>query len=66
LSRDEAAFSGIGLDRYVQLVVAVALTFGILYWARSVLEPLAFALFGMALVWPFQKAAEAECRSPPP
>ncbi len=40
---------------FVVFVVSTAL-----YLARVVLEPIAFALFGMALVWPFQKALEAK------
>jgi predicted PurR-regulated permease PerM len=61
---EEPGFSGVGLDRYLQLVLAASVTSVILYFARSVFEPIAFALFGMALVWPFQKAAEARMPKP--
>jgi predicted PurR-regulated permease PerM len=43
----------------VQLLLAVFLITAALYLARPLFEPIAFALFGMALVWPIQKALEA-------
>jgi AI-2 transport protein TqsA len=42
-----------------QIFFAAFVVSAALYLARVVLEPIAFALFGMALVWPFQKALEA-------
>jgi AI-2 transport protein TqsA len=48
------------LRRGFQIFFAVFLVSTALYLARVVLEPIAFALFGMALVWPFQKALEAK------
>jgi predicted PurR-regulated permease PerM len=56
--------NGVGLDRYVQVVWAVVLTSVALYLARSVFEPIAFALFCMALVWPFQRAVESRMPKP--
>lgn len=49
----------IALDRWVQILLATILVSVALYLARVVFEPIAFALFGMALLWPFQKALEA-------
>ena len=43
-----------------QMFFAIFLVSTALYLARVVLEPIAFALFGMALVWPFQKVLEAK------
>jgi AI-2 transport protein TqsA len=48
------------LDRFIRVALAVVLTSAALYFARAVLEPIAFALFGIALVWPFEKALEAK------
>ncbi len=45
--------------RDVQLLVAIFLVVAALYLARTLFEPIAFALFGIALVWPIQKALEA-------
>src|ERR1041384_3037609 len=53
-----------GLGRVIQILLAVILVSGALYLARAVIEPIAFALFGLALVWPFQKAAEARMPKP--
>jgi AI-2 transport protein TqsA len=50
--------------RVTQIVLAVILISGALYLARVVVEPIAFALFGIALVWPFQKTAEARMPKP--
>jgi predicted PurR-regulated permease PerM len=44
--------------RIVRILLATFLVSAALYFARVVFEPIAFALFGMALVWPFQKALE--------
>ncbi len=49
----------IALDRWVQIPLATILVSVALYLARVVFEPIAFALFGMALLWPLQKALEA-------
>jgi AI-2 transport protein TqsA len=48
-----------GLDRFAHVILAVVLASAALYFARPVLEPIAFALFGIALVWPFKQALEA-------
>jgi len=42
----------------------VILVSAALYFARVVFEPIAFALFGMALVWPFQQAIDARMPKP--
>lgn len=54
----------IALDRWVQILLATILVSVALYLARVVFEPIAFALFGMALLWPFQKALEARLPKP--
>jgi predicted PurR-regulated permease PerM len=46
-------------DRWVQILLGTFLIVVALYLARVVFEPIAFTLFAMALVWPFQKALEA-------
>jgi AI-2 transport protein TqsA len=63
LSKDELAASGIGRG-FVHVLFAAVLVSAALYFAHIVLEPIAFALFGMALVWPFQKALEARMPKP--
>lgn len=45
--------------RDVQILLAIVLVVTALYFARNLFEPIAFALFGIALVWPIQKALEA-------
>ncbi|HEY8030793.1 MAG TPA: AI-2E family transporter [Methylocella sp.] len=60
---DEAAIvTGAGQDRFVTAVFAVVLVSAALYFGRIVFEPIAFMLFALALVEPFQKAAEARFR----
>ena len=54
----DSAVNDAKLDRFIRVMLAVVLTSASLYFARAVLEPIAFALFGIALVWPFQKAIE--------
>jgi len=49
---------------FVHVLFAVVLASAALYLARVVLEPIAFALFGMALVWPLQKALQARMPRP--
>lgn len=51
--------SRFGYGHSVQLLLGVFLITAGLYLARPLLEPIAFALSGMALVWPLQKALEA-------
>jgi predicted PurR-regulated permease PerM len=63
-SNAEFIVNDVRLGRLIQILLAVILISGALYLARTVLEPIAFALFGIALVWPFQKAVEA--RTPKP
>lgn len=59
VSDGEPARNRIEPDRLVRILFAAFLATAALYFARVVFEPIAFALFGMALVWPFQKALEA-------
>jgi AI-2 transport protein TqsA len=53
-----------GRNRFVTAVFAVVLVSAALYFGRIVLEPVAFMLFTMALVEPFQKAAEVRLGKP--
>jgi AI-2 transport protein TqsA len=53
-----------GLGRFVQVLFAAFFVSAALYLARVVFEPIAFALVGIALVWPFQKAVEAKMPKP--
>jgi predicted PurR-regulated permease PerM len=59
MSTVEPVVTGGGRGRFGPAVLTVVVASAALYFARIVFEPVAFALFGMALVWPFQKAAEA-------
>jgi AI-2 transport protein TqsA len=59
VSKEELTVSGGTNGGFVHVLFAVVLASAALYLARVVLEPIAFALFGMALVWPLQKALEA-------
>jgi AI-2 transport protein TqsA len=51
-------------NRFIIAVFAVVLVSAALYFGRIVLEPVAFVLFAMALVEPFQKAAEVRFGKP--
>jgi predicted PurR-regulated permease PerM len=64
MSHEEAIVTGARPDRFVRALFTVVLVPTALYLGRSVLEPIAFVLFAMALVWPFQKAAEARMGKP--
>jgi AI-2 transport protein TqsA len=64
MSNGEAAMTGAGRDRFVPGIFAVVLVSAALYFGRIVLEPVAFVLFTMALVEPFQKAAEVRMGKP--
>jgi len=59
MSKEEPAVNPLGPGRRIQALFAAFLISVALYLARVVFEPIAFALFGMALVWPFQKALGA-------
>jgi AI-2 transport protein TqsA len=52
------------LGRFAPALLAMFLIVAALYLARVVFEPIAFTLFGMALVWPFQKRLEARLPKP--
>ena len=64
MSNEAPVMNDTRLGRFIQVLVAVILVSAALYFARVVFEPIAFALFGMALVWPFQKAMEAKMPKP--
>jgi AI-2 transport protein TqsA len=64
MSDEVAVVTGAGRDRIVSAVLAVVLVSAALYFARVVFEPVAFMLFAMAIVWPFQKAVEVRMGKP--
>lgn len=64
MSNEEPAANRIEPGRVVRILLATFLVSAALYLARIVFEPIAFALFGMALVWPFQKALETRLPRP--
>jgi AI-2 transport protein TqsA len=57
-SKVEAGVTNVSRDRFLPALIAVVLVSGALYFGRVVLEPVAFVLFTMALVEPFQKSVE--------
>jgi AI-2 transport protein TqsA len=59
MEKEQLSASQIGNGGFAQGVFGVVLISAALYLARVVLEPIAFAFFGMALVWPLQKTLEA-------
>jgi predicted PurR-regulated permease PerM len=46
-------------ERNALILCASVLVIALLYWARSVVSPVALALFAVAVVWPVQKWLEA-------
>ena len=64
MSNEEAVVTGAGRDRFVPAIIAVVLVSAALYFGRLVLEPVAFVLFTMALVEPFQKSVEVRMGKP--
>ncbi|MGA7655602.1 MAG: hypothetical protein WCA96_02310, partial [Methylocella sp.] len=67
MSNEQAVLTivtGAGRDRFVTAVFTVVLISAALYFGRVVLEPVAFVLFTMALVEPFQKAVEIKMGKP--
>ena len=64
MSNGEVAVTGARRDRFVTAVFAVVLISAALYFGRVVLEPVAFVLFTMALVEPFQTAVEIKMGKP--
>ena len=60
----EAVVIGVGRDRFVPALLAGVLVFASLYFGRIVLEPVAFVLFAMALVEPFQTAVTVRMGKP--
>jgi AI-2 transport protein TqsA len=64
MSNEAAVVTGAGRDRFVPAIIAVVLVSAAIYFGRLVLEPVAFVLFTMALVEPFQKAAEVRMGKP--
>jgi len=59
VSNQEPVADPIGPCPRSRILFVAFLVFVVLYFARVVVEPIAFVFFGMALVWPFQKALEA-------
>ena len=59
MRHEEAVVIGAGRDRFVPALLAGVLVFAALYFGRIVLEPVAFVLFAMALVEPFQTAVRS-------
>ncbi len=64
MSNEAAVVTGANRDRFVPAIIAVVLVSAALYFGRLVLEPVAFVLFTMALVEPFQKSVEARMGKP--
>jgi predicted PurR-regulated permease PerM len=58
LKKEELSMFEVAPSGFVQALLAVVLVSAAFYLARVVLEPIAFAFFGMALVAPLQKALE--------
>lgn len=58
LPEDRSAKSGDVSRGFAQVLFTAFLVCAALYFARAVIEPIAFALVGIALVWPIQKALE--------
>ena len=56
---EHVATSGSTPGGFIHILFALVLVSAALYFARVLIEPIAFAFFGMALVWPVQKALEA-------
>src|SRR5262245_40959444 len=52
--------SRIESSHYVRILLAAFVITAVLHLARAVFEPIAFALLGMAFVWPFQRTLEAK------
>ncbi|MGA7386028.1 MAG: hypothetical protein WBW81_15440, partial [Methylocella sp.] len=64
MSSEEAVVTGARRDQIVPALFAVVLVSAALYFGRVLFEPVAFMLFAMALVWPFQKAVEVRMGKP--
>jgi len=64
LHKEELIVNGAGLERLIYVLFAAVLVSAALYFARVVFEPIAFAFFGVALVWPLQKTLEARLPKP--
>jgi hypothetical protein len=47
--------SNVTLNRFIRALFALVLACAALYFARTLLEPIAFALFGIALCMAFPK-----------
>ena len=64
MNNEKFVVNNAALGRFIQILLGVPLTSAALCLARVVLEPIAFVRFGIALVWPFQQAAEARMMKP--
>jgi hypothetical protein len=59
MDKQEVSMSSDGRSGAVNALLTTVLLSAAFYFARVVLEPIAFALFGIALVWPLLKAMES-------
>jgi AI-2 transport protein TqsA len=59
MEKRNVSMSSSGRSGVVNALLATVLLSAAFYFARVVLEPIAFAFFGIALVWPLLKALEA-------
>jgi predicted PurR-regulated permease PerM len=64
MSNEERIMNDARISPFIQVLFAVTLVSAVLYLARVVFEPIAFALFGIAIIWPFQKALESKMPKP--
>src|SRR5271163_1361905 len=59
MDKQDVSMRSSGRSGVVDALLATVLLSAAFYFARVVLEPIAFAFFGIALVWPLLKALEA-------
>jgi AI-2 transport protein TqsA len=60
LSDERSVATGIGHGGFSPILCAAILSAAALYFARSVLAPVAFSIFAMAIVWPLQRTLQAK------
>ncbi len=63
MDNQDASMNSLGRNGVVDALLITILLSAAFYFARVVLEPIAFALFGIALIWPVLKALEARMPS---
>ena len=59
MTDDGSVLNGTARVRLIPTLWAAVLVAAVLYFARSVFPPVAFALFAMAIVWPVQRSLQA-------